>query len=321
MKPIKYALVLLVALMAFSSAVEAKTIGTVRNSSSRSQRKREEERRQKQLRDKRAKEIEAYNKRKEQIAELRKKKKIAANAAEKERADKAKEAILAKEKKGAAAKQVAGEEASLLGEYATMVTEVRMSALQRAKLIALLKKQRGIKQIPVSRDNRAEIARLTKAYNAATGAKKGIIASALKAARKKSAPAAAPAAASGSRADHHKQVMALLTPAQKLKWGGYKLAKDPALQFEGITLNPKQIKRIRAICDAASKDLPDEAGDLSPKGAAKARQSMLRNVRSQIVFEVLTPEQRIAVQSADVKKRAAASAAASAAAAATAADE
>jgi len=308
MKPIKYAILLLIALMAFSYAVEAGTIVTVTriSSRSRSQRKREEERRKKQLRDKRARDIKAYNKRKEQIAELRKKRKIAANAAKKERADKAKEALLAKEKKDAAAKQVAREEAALLGKYAAMVTEVRMPTVQRAKLIALLKKQRGGKKVPVSRDNRAEIARLTKAYNAATGAKKGIIASALKAARKKSAPAAATPAASGSRADHHKQVMALLTPAQKLKWGGYQLAKDPALQFEGITLNPKQIKRIRTICDAASKKLPDEASDLSPKAAAKTRKSVLRNVRSQIIFEVLTPEQRAAVQSADAKKRAAA---------------
>jgi len=314
MKPIKYAILLLVALMAFSGAVEAKKIVTVRRvgSGSRS-RRREKERREKRLREQRAKAIKAQKKRNEQRAAYYKKKKAAYEAREKERLDKAKEAILAKEKKDAEARKVAREEKSLLGKYETMVTEVRMSSVQRAKLIALLKKQGEGKKTVHSSDNQAEIARLTKAYNKATGAKKGIIAAALKAARKKGAPADNGSRAdSGSKADLHKRIMGLLTPAQRLKWGGYQLAKDPALQFEGITLTKKQIKRIRAICDAASKDLPDEAGDLSPKAAARARKSVLRNVRSQIIFEVLTPEQRTAVQRADAKKRAAAAAAATA---------
>ena len=108
--------------------------------------------------------------------------------------------------------------------------------------------------------------------------------------------------------------MGLLTDAQKLKWRGYKLTKEPALKFEGITLTEKQIKRIRAICDASAKDLP--AAAVAPKAAARAHKSVLRNVRSQIIFEVLTPEQRTAVQRSDAKKRAAAVAAAAAASAA-----
>lgn len=321
MKATKYTILLLVALMSFSSAVEAKKIVTVRDnrSGSSDQRRREKERREKRLREQRAKAIEAQKKRNEQRAAYIKKKKAEFAAKEKERLDKAKEAALARQKKEVEVAKTAREEESLLGKYATMVTEVRMSTAQRAKLIAMLRKQAGGKKVEKSPDNQAEIARLTKAYNKATGAKKGIIAAALKAARKKGAPAESGSRAdSGSKADLHKRIMGLLTPAQRLKWGGYQLAKDPALRFEGITLNAKQIKRIRTICDAASKDLPDEAGDLSPKAAARARKSVLRNVRSQIIFEVLTPEQRAAVQSADAKKRAAA---ASAAAAATAADE
>jgi len=326
MKAIKYTILLLVALTAFSSAVEAKKIVTVRRvgSGSRS-RRREKERREKRLREQRAKAIKAQKKRNEQRAAYIRKKKAELAAKEKERVDKAKEAVLARQKKEVEAAKTAREEKSLLGKYGTMVTEVRMSSAQRAKLIALLRKQRGGKKVEKRPDNQAEIARLTKAYNKATGAKKGIIAAALKAARKKGAPADSSSHAdSGSKAGLHKRIMGLLTPAQRLKWGGYELAKDPALQFEGITLTAKQIKRIRTICNTASKDLPNQAGDLSPKAAARARKSVLRNVRSQIIFEVLTPEQRTAVQRSDAKKRAAAiaaAAAASAAAAATASDE
>ena len=306
MKPIKYAILLLAALMAFSSAVEAKKIVTTRRVNSRSssaQRRREEQRRKKKIEDQNKRRRDAIKKYNAKKAEYYKKKKAEADAREKERADKAKAAIVAREKKEADAKKTAREENALLGKYAVMVTEVRMSSVQRAKLLALVRKQQGGKKTTKSSDNQGEIARLTKAYNEATGAKKGIIASALKAARKKSA-----GAASGSQADHHKKIMGLLTPAQKLKWGGYKLSKDPALKFEGITLTEKQIKRIRTICDAAAKDLPDEAADVDPKVAAKARQSVLRNVRSQIIYEVLTPEQRAAVQSAATKKQAAAAA-------------
>jgi len=311
MKPIKYAILLLAVLTVCSFTVEAKKIVTVRDyrGKSRSQRKREKEREAKRLREKREKAAKAYKKRREQYIALQKKKKAAADAAEKERAEKALAARLLKEKKEAAAKKTAREEDALLGKYKTMVTEVRMSSIQRAKLIALLKKNRAGKKAVHGSDNRAEIARLTKAYNDATGAKKGIIAAALKDARRKSAGATA---GTGSNADQHKQVMGLLTSAQRLKWGGYQLAKDPALKFEGVTLNAKQIKRIRTICDAASKDLPDESGDMSAASAARARKSVLRNVRSQIIFEVVTPEQRAAVQRADAKKRAAVAAASAA---------
>jgi Spy/CpxP family protein refolding chaperone len=311
MKPIKYAILLLAALMAFSSAVEAKKIVTTRrvnSGSSSAQRRREQQQREKRAREKREKEAQALKKRREQYAALVKKRKASANAAEKERVDEATAARLKRENEKAAAEKAAREEKALLGEYETMATEVRMSSVQRAKLVALVKKLRGGPKATESGDNQGEIDRLTKAYNEATGAKKGIIASALEAARKKSA-----GAAGGSRADYHKKIMGLLTPAQKLKWGGYKLAKDPALKFEGITLTEKQIMRIRTICDAAAKDLPDEAADVDPKVAAKARQSVLRNVRLQIIYEVLTPEQRAAVQSDAAKKRAAAATAAAAA--------
>ncbi|MDP6546692.1 MAG: hypothetical protein QGH60_22180 [Phycisphaerae bacterium] len=319
MKSIKYAILLLVALMVFSSAVEAKKIVTVRRvgSGSRS-RRREKERREKQLRERRAKAIKAQKKYNEQKAAYYKKKRAEANAREKEKADKARDAILAREKKIAADKKTVREENSLLGKYATMVTEARMSSSQRARLIAILKKQQGGKTTAGSSDNAAEIARLTKAYNKATGKKRGIIASALRDARKKGARAAAvDVGGGGSKADIHKQIMGLLTPAQKLKWGGYQLVKDPAMQFEGITLTAKQIKRIRAICDAASKGLPGESSDLTPKAAARARKSVLRTARSQIIFEVLTPEQRTIVQRADAKKRAAAAAAVAASTAAS----
>jgi len=219
MRAIKYAILLLVALTAFSSAVEAKKIVTVRDyrGKSRSQRKRDEQQRQKKLAEQRKKNAEKLKKYNEAKKKYYAKKKAEANAREKEKADKAREAILAKEKKIAADKKTAREENALLGKYATMVTEAGMSSAQRAKLVALLKKQQGGKKTTPSRDNQAEIARMTKAYNEATGAKKGIIAAALKDARKKNAGSAA--STSGARADHHKQVMGLLTSAQKLKWG------------------------------------------------------------------------------------------------------
>ena len=307
MKPVKYTILLLAALVVFSSAVEAEKTVTISRVTykSTSQLRREQKEREKRLREKREKEAKAREKYNEQKAAYYKKKKAAAAAAEKERSDKAKTARLEKDKKDAAAKKTAREEKALLGKYDAMATEVKMPSAQRAKLVALLRKLKGGSKAPKSRDNQAEIARLTKAYNEATGEKKGIIASALEAARKKSAGGDA----RGSRADHHRQVMALLTPAQKLKWGGFNLAKDPALKFEGVTLTEKQIKRIRAICDAAAKDLPDEAADIDPKTAAKARKAVLRTVRLQIVFEVLTPEQRTAIQRDDAKKRAAAAAA------------
>lgn len=313
MRTIKYAILLLATVMAFSSAVEARKIVTTRDSrtSSSSQRKREELQRQKQLTAQRKKAAEALKKYNEQKTKYIQKKKAEANAAEKERADAAKAAILARQKAADDAKKGVREDNSLLGKYNTMITEVGMSSVQRAKVIAILKKQQGGKKTTPSTDNQAEIARMTKAYNAATGKKKGIIAAALRDARKKNASAAS--ASSGASADYHEQIMGLLTPAQKLKWGGYNLAKDPALKFEGVTLTEKQLKRIRTICNAASKDLPDEVSDLSPKAGVKARQSVLRDVRSQIIFEVLTPEQRASVQRNAAKRLAAATAAVTAA--------
>ena len=302
MKPIKYAILLLVAVTALSGAVEAKKIVTRRRTSSKStaQRKREEQQREKRAREQREREAKARRKRAEQIAANRKKRKAAAEATEKDRLDKMKAARLEREEKAAAAEKTAREEKAMLGEYDTMATEVKMSSVQRAKLVALVKKLR-VGNTTGSGGNQAEIARLTKAYNEATGARKGIIAEALKKARKKNA-----GDVGGSRADQHRKIMGLLTDAQKLKWGGYKLSKNPALKFERITLTEKQIKRIRATCNASAKDLPDETAAVAPKAAAKVRKSVLQEVRLQIIFEVLTPEQRAAVQRADAKKRAAA---------------
>ena len=297
MKPIKYAILLLVALVVFSGTVEAKVISRTTTGSKRTsdRLRRDKERREEREREQRKKAVEKYKERQAKLAEARKKRIASAEAVEKEQRDKANEARQKKVQEEIAAEKTAREEKALLGEYETMAREVNMSSTQRDKLVAMVRKFRGLPP-GTSRDNSGEIASLTKAYESATGEKKKIIAAKLKAAQKKNADppksSKSPKSSTTSKADQHKQIMGLLTPAQKLKWGGYKLAHDPSLKFEGITLTDEQIKRIRTLCDAVAKDLPDEAGDVAPAVAAKTRLSVLKKVRIQIIYTVLTPAQR-----------------------------
>ncbi|MDP6543212.1 MAG: hypothetical protein QGH60_04425 [Phycisphaerae bacterium] len=297
MKPIKYALLLLAALMAFSGTADAKIR---RNSTSRI--RREKERRAQKEREQRAKAIKAYKERQEKLAAARKKRIAAAEAIEREQREKANVLRQKKIQEEIAAAKAAKEEKAMLGEYDTMAREVRMSSAQRSKLVAMVRKFRGLPPGKTAHDSQGEIARLTKLHKSATGTKKKIIAARLKeiqlkkAKDKKTVSTGSAKTAKGSPADQHKQIMGLLTTPQKAKWGGYKLARDPALKFEGITLTEKQIKRIRVLCDIAAKALPDEAANIDPSVAAKTRKSVLRKLRTQIIYEVLTPAQRTAAQ-------------------------
>lgn len=281
MKLIKYAIVLLMILATCSVSVEAKR-NNRRESEAAARRRRDRER-------------EKYREWVKKQAEIRKKRIAEAEARQQEQRDKDAEAQKKKIEEQIAAEKAAQEEKALLGEYDIMAREVRMTSTQRQKLVNMI---RGFKGLPVDkiRDNSGEIERLTKLLKTARGQKKKIIAARLKKAKEAAdAPQAGAKGAKLTKADQHRKIMGLLTPAQKQKWGGYKLARDPALKFEDIELNDKQVKRIRAICDAAAKGLPDEAVETDPDAAAKKRENIVKMARIQTIFEVLTPAQRTAV--------------------------
>jgi hypothetical protein len=300
MNTIKYALLLLVAAITFTSAVEAKVVYR-RTSGDRSslKRRRDQKRREDERKKKaRAKAIKDAKERQKKIVEYRKKRIAQAEAREQELREKAQAAQAEKVKEQIAAEKAARQEKLLLGKYDTMAREVRMPSTQRQKLVNMVRKFRGLPP-GASGGNSAEIARLQRLMKTANGQQKKIIAARIKAAEGKTA-APAKGSASSSKltgAEQHRKIMGLLTPPQKAKWGGYTLANDPSLKFTGITLSDKQTKRIRPICDAAAKQLPDEASGIDPAIAAKQRKSVLRKIRIQIIFEVLTPAQRAAVGS------------------------
>ncbi len=299
MNTIKYALLLLVAAITFTSAVEAKVIYR-RTSGNRSslKRRREQERREEERKKKaRAKAIKDAKERQKKIIEYRKKRIAIAEAKEQEAREKAQAAQEAKIKEKVAAEKAARQEKLLLGKYDTMAREVRMPSTQRQKLVDMVRRFRGLPP-GASSGNAAEIARLQRLLKTANGQQKKIIAARIKAAEgKKAAPTKGSGSSKLTGAEQHRKIMGLLTGPQKAKWGGYTLANDPYLKFDGITLSEKQTKRIRPICDAAAKELPDEASDIDPVIAAKKRKSVLRKIRIQIIFEVLTPAQRAAVGS------------------------
>jgi hypothetical protein len=290
MKPIKYAILLLVALMAFSGTVEARS-SKKRNSTQQKQR-------EKKARQEREKLAKQQKEQAEKQAEARKKKIAAEENREREERDKINAIREKRAKDKILAERAAHAEKLLLGEYDTMAREARMSTTQRNKLVAMVRKFRGLPP-GATRDNSAQIARLEKALAGATGQKKKNIAARLEATRKKNTSVAkSPKSAKSaptSKEDRHKQIMGLLTSDQKLKWGGYKLAQDPSLTFKGVTLTDKQVKQIRTICDTAAKGLPDEAAPVS-KTATMTRKTLLKRVKVQIKYEVLTPAQRSAAK-------------------------
>ena len=297
MKPIKYVIMLLAIWVTFSGVAEAKVISR-RTTGKSSSLRRERERREKRERELRAKALEKakkeYKKRMEIAAKQRKARIAAAEAAEQEKREKREEAL---NKKLAEERQAAKDKA-MLGEYELMAKEVRMSSAQRTKMLAMVREFRGLPPNAKPPDKNAELAKLKKAYESATGTKKKLLAQKLEEARKRpESSSASKKAPKVSREQQHKKIMGLLTATQKGKWGGYKLAKDPALQFEGVTFTASQLKRIRAICDTAAKGLPDEASDMDPEAAAKMRKTVLKKVRVQIIYEVLTPAQRAAALS------------------------
>ena len=172
-----------------------------------------------------------------------------------------------------------------------------MSAVQRGKRIDMVRSAKGLPPTEAPRANSRELTRLTQLHKTAVGKKKELIAARIKTLKKKNsnAPVVAPGGSKLSSAELHKTVMGLLTPDQKLKWGGYTLAKDPGLKIEGVTLTEQQSKRIRPICNAAARELPDETADMTPAEGAKIRKRVVQKVRMQIIFEVLTPAQRTAI--------------------------
>ncbi len=300
MKSIRLAILMLTAVVAFSVAVDAKVVYR-RTSGDRSsvRRRRDQEKREAERKKKaRAKAVKDYKERQKKLVELRKKRIAIAEAKERESREKAQEAQQKKIKDEIAAKKTARLEQALLGKYDIMAKEVRMSTTQRQKLVNMVRGFKGLPPNTAARDSSSELDRLTKLYKTATGQKKQIIAARIKKVQKDaSAPATGKSASKVPPEAQHRKIMGLLTPAQKLKWGGYTLANDPALKFEGVGLSARQVKSIRTICDAAARELPDESSDIPAIAAAKARKTVVRKVRIQCIFEVLTPAQRTAVGS------------------------
>jgi len=291
MKPFKYALLILAALMAFSMTVDART------TSRREQERRELERN----RERRAKQLKEYKKRQAQAVEARKKRVAILEAQEREKTEKIAAARAKKTQDQLTATKTAAREKALLGEYEIMAREVRMLSAQRQKLVTMMMGFKGLEPPKNARDDGREIERLTKLYKSAKGSQRTILAKRLKEAKlreaKKKTAAAPPKSRRSksavlSKSEQHRKIMGLLTPAQKLKWGGYKLSQDPALTFTGIKMTEPQLKRIRELCNESAKGLPDESASADPLVAAATRKTVIQKLRVQIIYEVMTPDQR-----------------------------
>jgi Spy/CpxP family protein refolding chaperone len=80
-----------------------------------------------------------------------------------------------------------------------------------------------------------------------------------------------------------KEVMALLTEDEKVQWAGFSLYRGTIGRYKKLNLTEEQDAKIREICTAAAKDMPDKS---DRKAAGAARKKLAQDIE-----KVLTPEQ------------------------------
>jgi len=169
----------------------------------------------------------------------------------------------------------------LRGEYAIMVKICTMDEIQQAKLKESLEKQKVALKEWNDGPNGQKLQQLRKAYAEARKAKD---ADEIKKLRGQIKPLQQEL--SKLQAANREAIMAILTPEQKLKWGGFTLYRDMMRRYKRLKLTEEQTQQVRDLCNAGAKELGQKMDDRKARGQAS------RKIRQEIEQKVLNDLQR-----------------------------
>ncbi len=183
-----------------------------------------------------------------------------------------------KAKKARAKKDRGSRKKKLRGEYAIMVSVLKLDDAQAAKVNeAVQKHQEAVKawEAGASGQNYKELsAAAKKAKKDKDKEKTKSIMQDMKSLRKER---------DDLRAAQKAEIMAILTDGQKAEWAGFTLYRGTIGRYKRLKLTEDQDARIREICTAAAKDMPDKS---DRKAAGAARKKLAADIE-----KILTPEQ------------------------------
>lgn len=92
------------------------------------------------------------------------------------------------------------------------------------------------------------------------------------------------------RAKHEEAILGILTPEQKMTWMGFVIGTQLNAQLQALGLTPEQQSKVRALSEAAAKELVAVKG--SDEAAQKARVEIQAKLFAGIRESVLTAEQK-----------------------------
>lgn len=186
----------------------------------------------------------------------------------------AEDAAKPKKKKPARAKKARPKKAKsgLRGEYAIMVSVLKLTDDQKAKLIEIVKAQGEAKKALAEKSAplRKEMAEAKKAGDKAKGKE---IAAKLKELR-------------GDRKASRAEIQAILTDEQKTAWAAFNVYRNACRKFAKCKLTDDQKKAIRDLCTK---------GDVKLTGDKKADNAAIKALTDKISADILTDEQRKAM--------------------------
>ena len=171
-----------------------------------------------------------------------------------------------------------GDKGGLRGEHAMMAKVLNLTDTQKAQLAEKLKAcaEETKKWREANADKLAEIKKqqAEAKKNKDKDAMKKIAAQSkeLRAEEAKNRGAATAAA------------MSILTPEQKAQWAGFALYRQVVGKFKKVELTDEQDKKVRDMCNATAKDLPEDD--------KKARGKAYKELTTSIIESILTAEQK-----------------------------
>jgi Spy/CpxP family protein refolding chaperone len=198
-----------------------------------------------------------------------------------------------------------GSKDMLRGEYALMVTELKLTEAQQTQL---REKVQGM-QTAVSdwmKQHKEQLDKFNTDMKAAREAKD-------KEAQKKLTDEMKPLQAERSKleAEKRQEIMALLTPEQTQAWAAFKLQQEVLNHLKRVNLSEEQIGKIKPLCAKAATEmnaLPAE----DRKGREKLKGALVKSIQTDILNEdqrallaapkAEKPAEKPKEQAGDVKK-------------------
>ncbi|MBE3097618.1 MAG: hypothetical protein IMZ44_10905 [Planctomycetes bacterium] len=187
-------------------------------------------------------------------------------------------AVLAEQAKAPAKEKAA--KSPLRGEYAIMVSELKLPEQQQADLVAKVK----AKDDALAAWEKENGDKLKAAQEAAKKAKEGTDKDA---AKKASADVKAFSDARAKiQADGMAAIYAILTPEQKQQWDGFVLYRSAMARFRKANLTEDQQKKVRELAGAAAKELAGAQAD-DKKAKTEIQGKLTKDIEA-----LLTAEQK-----------------------------